>query len=54
MKYEFYGVTLNIPLHIYLDYTDKELESYCLMLLDMKDYSDDPIFPVDDENNTED
>lgn len=50
MQYEYHGYTIDIPLHLYLDMSDDDLEEYCLQRIGTNDLSERTL-NVPEENN---
>ena len=52
MKYEYYGYTVELPINLYLDGTDEDIENYCISFISQIDQSspDCMDFNQDNEN----
>ena len=52
MKYEYYGYTVELPINLYLDGTDEDIENYCISFISQIDESspDCMDFNQDNEN----
>ncbi len=51
MQYEYHGYTIDVPLALFLDMTDEELEDYCLQRIGANDFSERNLSPSEENND---